>query len=272
MTSAGVVVGAIATLGTVPVFGGMLVAASRRRRPRTTWLGSTALALGGGVTLPLGGPSSGNRFALGVGEGVAAGLAYTIFTESCRRQVRRGGAPATVMAVTLGLAGILLSPVLALTSLTWLGTVTGLVVATYLAVVTTAGTYLAYGWGLRTTPLDTVVTLLLAEPATAAVLGIAVLHEPRTRWTWSGLALIGIALVTLTRTGSGSASTEDVSPITVDVCRAGHHRGRPSGPAPRPSGYRSDRAGTAGTSELRRAGLDERFQGVLSGRRRSGSV
>lgn len=216
MTSAGVAVGAVATLGTVPVFGGLLVALTRRRRPSPVWVVSTALALGGGVALALGGPP-GRHLAVGVGEGVCAGLAYTIFTESCAQQVRRGGRSATVMALTLGIAGILLSPVLVMSSLSWLGTVLGLLIAVYLAVVTTALTYLAYGWGLRTTSLDLVATLLLAEPATAAMLGILILHEPSTRWTWSGLILIGIGLVILARRGAEPVETGTVASRPVGL-------------------------------------------------------
>jgi DME family drug/metabolite transporter len=201
MTSAGVAIGAIATLGSVPVFGGLFTALAERRRPARRWAYSTALALGGGVALAWGG-QSGHDFGVGVAQGVAAGLAYTIFTEACTRQIRHGGRPGVVMALTLGIAGVLLSPFLVLTSLTWLTTTWGIAIAGYLAAVTTAGTYVAYGWGLRTTSLDTVATLLLAEPAAATLLGIAVLHEPSTGWTWCGLALIGIALVALTRSGA----------------------------------------------------------------------
>lgn len=215
MTAAGVAAGAIATLGTVPVFGGLFLAVTRRRPPARNWLLATTLALVGGVVLALGG-HCGQHVRLGVGEGVGAGLAYTIFTEACARQVRRGAPPATAMALTLGLGGLLLSPVLMLTSLTWLATVSGIAISAYLAVVTTAGTYLAYGWGLRHTPLDTVATLLLAEPATATVLGILVLHEQQTWWTWLGLILIATALVILTRRrGAPVAATPRGDPRTL---------------------------------------------------------
>jgi uncharacterized membrane protein len=120
------------------------------------------------------------------------------------------------MARTLGIAGLLLCPALVLAPPAWLATPRGLLIAGYLATVTTAGTYLAYGWGLRTTSLDTVATLLLAEPAVATLLGVAVLREPHTRWTWCGLALIGAALTTLSRAGRAAVPVAmPPSPATV---------------------------------------------------------
>lgn len=240
MTAAGVAVGAIATLGTVPVFGGLIVAVSRRRPPARGWLLATALALVGVVALALGG-RSGQHACLGVAEGVGAGLAYTIFTEACARQVRRGAPAAAAMALTLGLGGLLLSPVLMLTSMTWLTTTSGIMISAYLAVVGTAGTYLAYGWGLRRTQLDTVATLLLAEPATATVLGILVLHEKQTRWTWPGLVLIATALIILTRmrsepvvatTAPGSRATRIVTPMDQPPARPCREPSYDHAPAP----------------------------------------
>ena len=69
-----------------------------------------------------------------------------------------------------------------------MATARGLAVATYLAVLTTALAYLLYARGLRTTAVTTATTLGLAEPAVAAVLGLAVLGEHltinRVRWPW----------------------------------------------------------------------------------------
>jgi DME family drug/metabolite transporter len=63
----------------------------------------------------------------------------------------------------------------------------GLAVATYLAVLTTALAYLLYARGLRTTAVTTATTLGLAEPAVAAVLGLAVLGEHLTPTGFAGL-------------------------------------------------------------------------------------
>jgi DME family drug/metabolite transporter len=71
--------------------------------------------------------------------------------------------------------------------MSWVATGRGLAVATYLAVLTTALAYLLYARGLRTTAVTTATTLGLAEPAIAAVLGLAVLSEHLTITGLAGL-------------------------------------------------------------------------------------
>jgi DME family drug/metabolite transporter len=79
----------------------------------------------------------------------------------------------------------------------WLLTSRGLAVTAYLGVVTTALAYLSYGRGLRTVSAPVAVTLGLAEPVVAAILGLVVLGERLTAIEIVGLALVGVALTTL---------------------------------------------------------------------------
>ena len=79
--------------------------------------------------------------------------------------------------------------------MSWVATGRGLAVATYLAVLTTALAYLLYARGLRTTAVTTATTLGLAEPAVAAVLGLAVLGERLTPTGFAGLGVLAISLV-----------------------------------------------------------------------------
>jgi drug/metabolite transporter, DME family len=85
-------------------------------------------------------------------------------------------------------------PALFTSPMSWVATGPGLAVATYLAVLTTALAYLLYARGLRTRAVTTVTTLGLAEPAVAAVPGLAVLGE---RLTIAGLAGLGVLAVGL---------------------------------------------------------------------------
>lgn len=64
----------------------------------------------------------------------------------------------------------------------------------YLAVLTTFLAYRLFGLGLRHTPASVATTLTLAEPAVAALLGIAVLAERPTPLSWAGLAVLLPAL------------------------------------------------------------------------------
>ncbi|MGH3300309.1 MAG: EamA family transporter [Streptosporangiaceae bacterium] len=73
----------------------------------------------------------------------------------------------------------------------------GLAVAGYLGEVTTAVAYLLYGRGLRTVTAPVAVTIGLAEPAVAALLGLVVLGERLSATAVVGLILIGLALIGL---------------------------------------------------------------------------
>jgi drug/metabolite transporter, DME family len=96
-----------------------------------------------------------------------------------------------------GAAAVLLMPVLVASSPGWLLSARGLAVTAYLGVVTTVVAYLLYGRGLRTVPAPVAVTLGLAEPLVAALLGLVILGERLTAATAVGLVLVGMALVTL---------------------------------------------------------------------------
>jgi DME family drug/metabolite transporter len=101
------------------------------------------------------------------------------------------------MGVLFGAAAVALVPVLALTSPGWLLTVRGATVVAYLGLVTTVAAYLLYGYGLRTITAPTAVTLGLAEPVVAALLGVIVLGERLTAAALGGLLLVGLAIVIL---------------------------------------------------------------------------
>jgi len=102
-----------------------------------------------------------------------------------------------VMGLLFGAAAVLLAPVLALSSPGWVLTGRGIAVIGYLGVVTTVLAYLLYGRGLRTVPAPVAVTLGLAEPVVAAILGLAVLGERLSTTALAGLVLVGLALATL---------------------------------------------------------------------------
>jgi len=98
----------------------------------------------------------------------------------------------------IGGAAIVLAPVLAATSPGWVLSGRGLAVTAYLGLVTTAAAYLLYGRGLRTVTAPVAVTLGLAEPVVAAVLGVLVPGERLTGPALAGLVLVGVAIAILT--------------------------------------------------------------------------
>ena len=192
---AGVAVGTVVTIGAAPVFAGILSAVTGRPgRPGTRWLAATAAAVAGCAMLVTSGHASGAS-AAGVALALAASLCYAVYAVTASHLITNGAGDRAVVGAIFGGAAVLLLPVLFTSPMSWVATGRGLAVATYLAVLTTALAYLLYARGLRTTAVTTATTLGLAEPAIAAVLGLAVLGEHLTTTGLAGLGVLAVSLV-----------------------------------------------------------------------------
>ncbi len=208
---AGVAIGTVVAIGSAPVFTGALSRLTGGPRLDLRWMLATAAAVAGCAVLVTGGhagvattgvattgvATTGVASAVGVGLALAAGLCYAIYAVTASRLITAGNPEAAVMGLLFGAAAVLLSPVLATSSPGWLLTGRGLAVTAYLGVVTTVLAYLLYGRGLRTVLAPVAVTLGLAEPVVAAILGLVVLRERLTAPDVVGLLLVGLALATL---------------------------------------------------------------------------
>jgi DME family drug/metabolite transporter len=192
----GVAIGTVVAIGSAPVFTGALARLTGGARLDARWMGATAAAVAGCAVLVTSGRAAGVSVA-GVSLAAAAGLCYAIYAVTASRLISTDHSETAVMGVFFGGAALLLAPVLAAGSPGWLLTGRGLAVTAYLGVVTTALAYLSYGRGLRTVSAPVAVTLGLAEPVVAAVLGLVVLGERLTPADVVGLALVGLALATL---------------------------------------------------------------------------
>jgi DME family drug/metabolite transporter len=192
---AGVAVGTVVTIGAAPVFAGILsMATGRPARPGIRWLAATATAVAGCAMLVTGGHASGAS-AAGVALALLASLCYAVYAVTASYLITSGAGDRAVVGAIFGGAAVLLLPVLFTSPMGWVATGRGLAVAAYLAVLTTALAYLFYARGLRTTAVTTATTLGLAEPAIAAVLGLAVLGEHLTAIGLAGLGVLAISLV-----------------------------------------------------------------------------
>jgi len=183
----GVAVGTIVAIGSGPMFAGAFEWALDRRVPSRGWALATALAIAG-VTMLAGGGAEVSP--AGVTLALVAGASYATYTISAKRMLHHGHAPETVMAVAFGLGALLLAPVLVGTGAAWLTHADGLGLAVFLGVVPTALAYLLFAHGLKRLTAAETATLTLAEPLTAALLGVLVLSE-----RLSAPAAIGAALV-----------------------------------------------------------------------------
>lgn len=192
----GVAVGTVVAIGSAPVLAGVLGLLLLGERPTRRWLTATLLAVAGCTLLiAMGGDLQIDL--LGILLAIGAGAAYALYTIASK-DLLRVQPPDAVTAVAFFGGALLLAPLLFFVDLAWLGQPQGMAVALHLGLVATALAYMLYMRGLMILPTATAVTLALAEPLTAATLGIALLGERLTIPALLGMALIFAGLIVLT--------------------------------------------------------------------------
>jgi DME family drug/metabolite transporter len=197
----GVAVATVLALGSAPVFTGLLAWLTGRGRPTARWTAATAGTVLGCALLVLGPALSEHATPVdlvGAALAVCGGLSYAVYALIGGRLITSGHSSGAVMGVLFGIAGLLVVPLVLALDTRWLASWQGAGVAAYLAVFTVCLAYLLFGQGLRRTPASVATTLTLAEPAVAAVLGVAVLGESLPFLSWCGLAVLAAGLVLLT--------------------------------------------------------------------------
>ena len=186
----GVAVAAVVAIGSAPAFTGLLARVFIDERLTRRWAAATALAAAGVGLLVLGSGSGGEVSAAGIGLSLVSGLGYAGYAVAGKRMLDAGGTPEGVMACVFATGAVLLLPVLALAPTGELATPEGLALIVYLGAVPTALAYVLFARGLARIGAGETATLTLAEPLTAAMLGVVVLGERP-----GALAAIGALLV-----------------------------------------------------------------------------
>lgn len=192
---AGVALGTVIAIGSAPVIAGLMGWMVRREPPSARWWLATALAVAG-VGLIAGRPLEAD--VTGVFLAVLAGVSYAVSALAAKYLVEQMP-PTAAMALMFGVAAILLLPLLPAADLSWLGETRGVAAALWLGLGATTAAYVAFARGLQGATVGQAATMGLAEPATATVLGVALLAERPGVTGWVGVAMVTVALMALSR-------------------------------------------------------------------------
>ncbi len=193
----GVAVGTIVGIGSSPVMAGLLAVPILGERLSRQWMIATGLAVCGCTLLVLSGGDVGVD-ALGVILSLGAGFAYAVYTIASKFLLE-DHPPVLVMTVLFCAGALILSPLMLTADLAWIITPNGLLVTLYLGFGATSLSYLLFATGLLTVPAATAVTLTLAEPLTAGLLGVLLLGEALSVTALIGIGLLFAGLFVLTR-------------------------------------------------------------------------
>ncbi|WP_078391052.1 EamA family transporter [Shouchella patagoniensis] len=185
----GVTAGTVIAIGSAPIMAGLLEWFINRKMPQLKWWLATALAIMGCFLLTTGATDTisfdpiGILFALGAGLSFAT---YTLFSKSLL-DIRE---PDVVVAIVFSFSALLLVPIFFFYDVSWLFQWQSMVVALHLGAIATAIAYLLFAKGLSKIPGSLGVTLALAEPLTASLLGVLIVGERLPIASWFGVLLL----------------------------------------------------------------------------------
>lgn len=189
----GVALSTVLTIGTMPLFTGLIGRVLFKAPLTRIWFIATSLAVIG--LLLRSWEQLENTDALGIVMALGAGLATGCYVNGAKFELNRGGHPVELPAVAYTLSALLLLPLLVGDSLAWMTTSSGILTAIYLGAISMALANTLQVVGLKRLSPAPTATLLLADPLTATILGIWVLDESITLIATIGLALVAIGLV-----------------------------------------------------------------------------
>lgn len=202
----GVAIGTVIAIGSAPMISGALEWFVWRKRPIRVWWYATFLSIFGCLLLFVN-KTSININPYGILMALGAGLSFAGYTMVSGKLVRENSS-LSVVAVVFTLSAIFLAPLLFIFDISWVLELNGAVVSLHLGLVATGAAYLLFAGGLRYVPSSTAVSLSLAEPLTASLLGVFLVGERLDLISWLGIALliVGIGLL-MAFSGQGDRST-----------------------------------------------------------------
>lgn len=208
----GIAIGTVVTIGSAPVFSGLIEWLFLKRQPTRVWITATALAITGCALLFL------NKDGIvinpvGVAMALGGGLMFAIYAMVNKEVLEKADAVPAV-AVIFSISALMLMPFLFLFETEGLLSSRGMAVIFYLGIATTSIAYILFSTGLKRIPSSSAVTLSLAEPLTAAMLGVVVVGEKLDGTSWVGISLLLGGILVLTFSGRKRKEQQMVKPTS----------------------------------------------------------
>ncbi|MCG8683856.1 MAG: EamA family transporter [Desulfobacterales bacterium] len=191
----GVATGTLVSIGSGPIFAGLLGAFFLKEPLDKAWGVATALAISGCVFLVS--PGKGLEMdPVGIGLALSAGFGYAVYVVGGKDLARTMGPARAVGSILTWGAGFMF-PFLIFADLSML--INGKVIATlgYLGIFATALSYFLLTRGLTVIPVASATVILLVEPLVGSFLGVCLLGEPVTLSSGTGMVLLfaGMAVI-----------------------------------------------------------------------------
>lgn len=193
----GVAIGTVVTIGSAPVFTGVLEWLIWKVRPTRLWGIATSLAIVGCILLFVNNGHASVHMG-GIALALGAGMAFAFYTNVSKKLMMREEALPAV-AMTFSVCALLLLPFSVSEGYSWIAQSHNLWPMLFMGVMCTSVAYLLFLSGLQKISSSSAVTLSLAEPLTAAILGVFFVGEYLSMTSWVGVAMLlgGILVLTL---------------------------------------------------------------------------
>ncbi|WP_099330952.1 DMT family transporter [Priestia aryabhattai] len=201
----GVAVGTMVAIGSAPVLSGVLDYIVYRKKPTKKWLLATVTGIIGCSCLLL--KKDTQIDVIGLGMAIGAGASFACYTTVNKKIVQHVD-PQVGASLVFTAAAVLLIPCWFMYDMSWLVSLNGMGIALHLGILTTAIAYVLFSTALKSVQASTAVTLSLAEPVTAFLLGFFFLGESLTLVNICGAALVLASLVFLTHSPKSSLNQE----------------------------------------------------------------
>ncbi len=209
---AGVAVGTVVAIGSGPFFAGVMEWWWRAVSPGPAWFVGTLVTVAGGVVLVASKSSEVSSTVDGIGLllALAAGAGYALYSVTAKSTMSSGVASTLALAAPFTVGAVVVALLAVRESFGWIMTGSGALMALHLGIAATGLAYLLFGYGLHRLTSATTVTLVLAEPLTAALLATLMLDETISPLGWLGVGAVIVGLFVV-----GRAADVSIEPVPV---------------------------------------------------------